>query len=287
MAVMGLWSGTDLDLPGYLRRIGFDGEPSPTLETLERLHRLHTTSIPFENLEIILGRGIPLDLESVQQKLVQSERGGYCFEHVGLFAAALDRLGFTFTPIIGRVSLGADWTSRPATHALVVVEISGTRYLCDVGFGRGPLGPIELRDGVQTDQDGWRFRLSSDPIGDLFSTDRWTLWQHDENWIDRHVFTLAPQTPIDYRVGNHFVSTSPRSPFVARPFIQRFTAVEHHTLDGDTLTTVQPDGPSASRSVPAPEVPDVLAETFGIKLTSDDAAALVEIEAARRSSSDE
>ncbi|WP_442905160.1 arylamine N-acetyltransferase family protein [Gordonia sp. MMO-8] len=284
---MGLWSGTDLDLPGYLRRIGFDGEPSRTLGTLERLHRLHTTSIPFENLEIILGRGIPLDLQSVQHKLVRSERGGYCFEHFVLFAAALERIGFVFTPIIGRVSLGADWSSRPATHALVVVEVSGIRYLCDVGFGRGPLVPIELRDGVETDQDGWRFRLSSDPIGDLFSTDRWTLWQHDERWIDRHVFTLAPQTPIDYRVGNHFVSTSPRSPFVARPFIQRFTPDEHHALDGDTLTTVRPDGSSASRSVPAPEVPDVLAGTFGITLTSDDAAALVEIEAARRSPSEE
>lgn len=284
---MGLWSGTDLDLSGYLQRIGFDGEPSPTLDTLERLHRLHTTSIPFENLEIILGRGIPLDLESVQQKLVRSERGGYCFEHVVLFAAALERIGFAFTPIIGRVSLGADWTSRPATHALVVVEVGGARHLCDVGFGRGPLSPIELRDGVETDQDGWRFRLSSDPIGDLFSTDRWTLWQHDEKWIDRHVFTLAPQTPIDYRVGNHFVSTSPRSPFVARPFVQRFTAAEHHTLDGDTLTTVRPDGSSASHTVPVPDVPDVLAETFGIALTSDDAGALAEVEAARRSSSDE
>ncbi len=62
---MGLWSGDDLDLAAYLDRVGFDDRPSPTVETLRRLHRLHTTTIPFENLEIILGRGIPLDLDTV------------------------------------------------------------------------------------------------------------------------------------------------------------------------------------------------------------------------------
>ncbi len=218
--------------------------------------------------------------------MITSRRGGYCFEHVGVFAAVLERIGFTFTPVIGRVTLGADWRTRPATHALIVVEVHGDRFLVDVGFGRGPLEPIPLVSGADVDQDGWRFRLSSSPVDDLFGTDAWTLHQFDGDWIDRHVFTLAPQNPIDYRVGNHFVSTSPRSPFVTRPFVQRFTVDEHHTLDGDTLTTVRPDGSAESRTISASAVPDVLARIFGIALTSDDAAALVDIETARRSSSD-
>lgn len=286
MALMGLWSGDDLDLSAYLRRIGVADGPPPTLDTLRALHRAHTTSIPFENLEIILGRGLPLDLASVQTKLIDSPRGGYCFEHVGLFAAALERLGFTFTPIIGRITLGADWTGRPATHALVIVEVDGVRHLCDVGFGRGPLEPIELRDGVEADQDGWRFRLGSSPVGDLFDTTRWTLSQFDGEWVERHSFVLTPQTPTDYRVGNHFVSTSPRSPFVTRPFVQRFAVDEHVTLDGDTVTTRRPDGSILTRNVAAEELPAILAESFAISLTSDDAASLVSLEASRRASAD-
>ena len=279
---MGVWSGEDLDLAAYLTRIGVDADLPPTRETLGRLHRAHTTSIPFENLEIVLGRGLPLDVESVQRKMIRSQRGGYCFEHVGLFAAALERLGFAFAPVIGRVTLGAEWTGRPATHALIVVEVDGARFLCDVGFGRGPLEPIELRDGAEVDQKGWRFRLASAPVGDMFGTERWMLSQFDGEWVERHVFTLAPQTPIDYRVGNHFVSTSPRSPFVARPFVQRFAVAEHLTLDGDTVTVARPDGARTTRHLAAAELPDVLADSFGIALTSNDAASLVQVETARR-----
>lgn len=284
---MSTWHSDGLDFSAYLRRIG--GSPMvdsrPTLDTLRTLHMLHVLAIPFENLEIIAGRSVPLDLDAVQRKLVDSRRGGYCFEHVTLFAAALERIGFRFTALSGRVTLGADG-GRPATHALLVVELDdGSRHLCDVGFGRGPLTPIPLVDGVEEDQDGWRFRLSCESLGsdsEVFHPDQWTLWQHDaDGWIDRHVFTLNPQYPIDFAVGNHFVSTAPRSPFRSRTFVQRFGIDEHHTLDGLTLTTTQPDGTRVESSIAADSLPEVLTSTFGIHLGSDDAATVVAAEAAR------
>ncbi|MCF8569128.1 arylamine N-acetyltransferase [Gordonia sp. HY002] len=282
---MTTWHSDDLDLPAYLARIGVTGEPSPTLDTLAALHRGHTTSIPFENLEIMLGRGIPLDLESLQRKLIGSRRGGYCFEHVTVFAAALERIGFRFTALSGRVTLGGDWSSRPPTHAVIVVESGGRRYLCDVGFGRGPLEPIELVDGTDVDQDCWRLRLTSEPVGDVFGTDRWILWQRvGDDWVDRHTFTANPQFPIDYRVGSHFVSTSPRSPFTTRPFVQRFAADAHHTLDDSTLTTAAPDGTQTSREVPVDELPTLLRDVFDIDLTDADGRSLVASETLRRGS---
>ncbi|MCF8603180.1 arylamine N-acetyltransferase [Gordonia sp. HY442] len=279
------WHSDDFDLSAYLARIGFTGEPSPTLDTLAALHRGHTTSIPFENLEIMLGRGIPLDLESLQRKLIGSQRGGYCFEHVTVFAAALERIGFRFTALSGRVTLGGDWSSRPPTHAVIVVESGGRRYLCDVGFGRGPLEPIELVDGTDVDQDGWRLRLTSEPVGDVFGTDRWILWQWvGDDWVDRHTFTANPQFPIDYRIGSHFVSTSPHSPFTTRPFVQRFAVDAHHTLDDSTLTTAAPDGTQTSREVSVDELQALLRDVFDIDLADADGRALVASETLRRGS---
>ncbi|EGD55045.1 arylamine N-acetyltransferase family protein [Gordonia neofelifaecis] len=280
---MTLWHSEDLDLARYLSKLGLAGSLEPTPDTLRDLHRAHVTSIPFENLEIIAGRPILLDLESVQRKLVTRRRGGYCFEHVTLLAAALERLGFRFTALSGRVILGDGAPeTRPATHALLVVEFDdGTRYLCDVGFGRGPLEPLPLIDGAEVNQGGWRFRLSTSPVGDLFASEHWTLWQLGEEWVGRASFTLHPQFPIDYAVGNHFVSTSPRSPFTARTFVQYFDEHVHQTLDGTTWTTESPDGTAQSRQLSPAELPDLLADVFGIELKNDDRAAVIAAETDR------
>lgn len=273
---MSPWRSTDLDLPAYLTKLGLSAPPEPTLAGLRALHRAHVTTIPFENLEIILGRPVLLDVSSVQDKLVGQRRGGYCFEHATLFAAVLDQLGFRFTALSGRVILGGDPESRPATHGLIVVEFDdGSRYLCDVGFGRGPLEPIPLADGTEVDQDGWAFRLTQSPLDDIFATPQWTLHQRGAEWITRHAFTLNPQFPIDFAVGSHFVSTSPRSPFTARTFVQRFAEGAHHTLDALTWTKQSPDGTEIIREVAPAEVPGLLADAFGIDLTSDDRAIIV------------
>ena len=86
-----------LDLEAYRSRIGYTGALDPTAETLTALHRAHVLAIPFENLDILLGRPIRLDLPSLQAKLVHGRRGGYCFEQNALFAAVLDHLGFEVT----------------------------------------------------------------------------------------------------------------------------------------------------------------------------------------------
>ncbi|UFS99377.1 arylamine N-acetyltransferase family protein [Nocardia huaxiensis] len=269
------WNGGELDLDAYLARIGFTGERTPTLATLRALQYAHVTELPFENLEIILGRGIPLDLESLQDKMIRRRRGGYCYENVGLFAAALERLGFGVTGLAARVSMGATGL-RPATHAILRVTTADDdrAWLCDVGFGAGPLEPIELvaSDG-EFSLGAWRYRLERGT--DALGADLWTLYQFGrDGWIDRHSFPLTPQYRTDYVVGNHFVSTSPRSPFTTRPFVQRFLPEAHHVLDGATWTVEYPDGGSEVRELEAAELPKVLAEVFDIDLDEADAAVL-------------
>ena len=97
------------DLDAYLARIGYAGPRTPTLATLRAIHALQPAAIPFESLDPFLRRPVPLDLASLQAKLVGQRRGGYCFELNGLFAAALKALGFSVTPLSGRVR----WMAPP------------------------------------------------------------------------------------------------------------------------------------------------------------------------------
>lgn len=271
------WDGADLDLDAYLAHIGFDGERKPTLDTLRKLHYAHTTSLSFENLEIIFGRPVPLDLQTLQDKMIRHRRGGYCYENVRLFAAALERLGFDVTGLSARITMGVDIGLRPATHALLRVTTADDDrvWICDVGFGAGPLAPYELAEGQGEFALGeWRFQLAR--TEDELGADQWTLHQFGrDGWISRYTFDLHPQYRIDYEVGNHFVSTSPRSPFTTRPFVQRFRPGVHHVLDGTTWTVEHSDGSSMARELDPADLPKILSEVFDIDLDESDAAVLV------------
>ncbi|MEU8118452.1 arylamine N-acetyltransferase [Spirillospora sp. NPDC049024] len=277
------WEGELLDLPAYLKRIGHDGDLAPTGATLRALHRAHVTSIPFENLEIMLGRPIDLSLEAVQAKLVQRRRGGYCYEHNRLFAALLEKLGYEVTALAGRVTLGAQ-KMLPATHALLHVRPPDAprdepAWLCDVGFGAGPLEPLRLVDGEEADQDGWGFRLRRGRTVTAWTpnTAGWEMHQRGpDGWVQRHTFVLSEAFRIDFEVGSYFVSTSPRSPFTTRPYVQKFTADDLRVLDGTTVTVTRPDGSAEVRTLAPEDVPDVLARDFGIVLEGEDPDRLVE-----------
>ncbi|EKA1048542.1 arylamine N-acetyltransferase, partial [Cronobacter sakazakii] len=107
----------------YFSRIGYTGEPRPTLETLTALHKCHTATIPFENLDVLLGREILLDDDAIFVKLVEAGRGGYCFEQNALFSRALAECGFAVEALAARVLIADPDAMPPRTHRLVQVMI--------------------------------------------------------------------------------------------------------------------------------------------------------------------
>ena len=126
---------TDINLPAYFDRIGYTGPCEPTLAVLTDLHGKHPEQIPFEGLDPFLGRPMPIDTQSIQSKLVQQRRGGYCFEHNGLFFSVLETIGFRAIPLAARVIWMSPGRSAPATHRLTLVHLPEGDYLADVGFG--------------------------------------------------------------------------------------------------------------------------------------------------------
>ena len=244
-----------LDLDAYLERIGYEGPVEPTLEVLDALHLAHATTIPFENLDILLGRPIRLDLPSLQGKLVRDRRGGYCFEHNTLFAAALEAVGFGVSRLGARVRFGARRVTA-RTHMVLLVQDGGEGRLADVGFGGGSiLRSLPIGPGPMVEQFGWTFRLVDDDGARVVQTRR------PRGWIDLYAFTFEPQFPVDSEMANHFTSTHPSSPFTRTLTVQLCAAERSLILRGRKLIEETPTGETVSE-VRDDELLDVLAERF-------------------------
>lgn len=256
------FAGAAIDVEAYFRRIGYAGGTRPTLETLRGLHFAHATHIPFENLDVLLRRTIRIDLDGIQAKLVGSRRGGYCFEQNFLLAAALERLGFTVTLLEARVRLGAQ-RILPRTHVLLAIDIDGTRWLADCGFGSfGLLEPLPLAIG-EFRQFGWSYRLARE-------AHRWVLQAPvGGQWQDLYVFTLEPQYPVDFEPANHYVSTHPNSRFVQTLTAQSVSPERRLVLRNTELTITTYDGDTRRYVADHAELLATLSSEFGLSLSPE------------------
>lgn len=248
-----------MDLRAYLNRIEVEDDLHPDYATLERLHLAHVTHIPFENLDILLGRPIRFDLESLEAKLVKGHRGGYCFEHNHLFAAALKELGLSVIPLAARVRYRTQHT-LPRTHMLLLVEVEGSRYVADVGFGaEGLLMPVPFEFAQPVRQFAWTFRVVED-------SGLWVLQSLREAvWTDLYAFTLEPQHFIDYEMANHYTSTHPNSRFVRMLTVQLQSTEVRNMLKNWEL--VRDTGETVTSRILAndEELLAVLADVFGLR----------------------
>ncbi|HTU74014.1 MAG TPA: arylamine N-acetyltransferase [Trebonia sp.] len=261
------WGTALLDLDGYLSRVGLAGEPlPPTGDTLARLHRAHLGTFTFENLDILLGRGVRVDLESVQAKLVGARRGGYCYEHGQLFGAVLARLGFDVDRRLARV-----WRPGPAggrTHMTLRVTdpASGARWLADVGFGSSPAGPVPLDVPGPHQVDGWTY--------DVLPGDRPGSWELHElqgqEWARLYAFDDAIVVPADVVVANHYTSTYPGSWFTQGPVVVRRDPDAIRSLVGRTYTVTRRGYGKERTDLSDAQWDELLSQTFRLAFTGDE-----------------
>jgi len=232
----------------YLKRIGYTGSYVPTLDTLAAIAALHPRAIPFENLDVLLGRPPRLDHASLRAKLVASRRGGYCFEHATLCAAELEALGFTVARHSARVVMATPRDQAPRTHMFLTV----LDHVIDPGFGgQAPLAPVPL-DGSRT-LGGHRIVRNADGI---------ELWYRDQIlWIS----SLEHDIPIDFEMANHYTATYPASWFVQRLMLARFTPEGAVRLMNRDLTIERGKETTKRQLADRTELQDVLAEYFDIE----------------------
>jgi N-hydroxyarylamine O-acetyltransferase len=250
-----------LDLDGYLDRVGWHGELHVDYATLAGLLDAHMRQIPFENLDVLLGRGVRLDVDSLQRKLVAGRRGGYCFEHATLFAAVLERTGFALQRHTARVVLVAPRTQSPRTHMFLTVSLPEGRFVVDPGFGSlAPRIPVRLDDGPQEsagDTTHWMARE-----GDL-----WILRNRSPGkTVDCWVSEAGADNLVDFEVGNYYTSTHPQSPFVNRLMLRAFTAAGRVSVMNRDVTVTSGDATRSFQLADRRALRVLLAVHFGFDL---------------------
>lgn len=250
-----------LDLPAYFERIGWHGGAGRTFDTLAGLLHAHMAAIPFENLDVLLGRPIRLDLEGLQRKLVSGRRGGYCFEQATLFAVALEALGFEPVRHTARVVIITPRTEAPRTHMFLTVKLAEGTFVLDPGFGSlAPRVPVPLAPGaraeagtethwMERDGEQWLLRTRS---GDK-DTDCWFT-------------TLERDNLVDFEVGNHFTSTYPSSPFRSRLMLRALTRDGRVTVMNRDLTIRRGSEARTTQIADRAALRAILVEHFGIDL---------------------
>lgn len=254
-----------VNLNAYFERIGFSGSIAPNLATLELIHALHPASIPFENLNPLLGLPVPLDLASLEKKLVTDRRGGYCFEHNHLLQAVLRELDFSVRGLAARVVLRdpAAVDAMP-THMLLAIDISGTTYIADVGFGgMGLTAPLKLRADIEQTTPHETYRLTGGEPD----------WQLEakigEDWKALYVFNLTEYQPGDYDAANAYTASNPDSHFTRDLGVALSPPGRRIGLAGNRLTTYVPgEAPERQYFSTVEELRSVLSDVFGISLPS-------------------
>jgi N-hydroxyarylamine O-acetyltransferase len=260
---------TPFDLDAYLARVGHAGDRAPTLDTLRAVHLAHAQSIPFENLDPLLRRPVPLDAEALQAKLVRGGRGGWCFEQNGLFRHALAAMGFRATPLVGRVLWNTTLapgavTSR--THMVLLVHLDEGDYVADVGFGGVTLTtPLRLvpHDAQPTTHEPFRL----EPLDGSDGRELVLQVHVRDEWRPLYRFDLQPQHTLDYELASWYLCTHPRSQFLSNLIAARTGPGVRRGLRNNVLTTHHVGGASESRTLgSAAEIRDALETTFGITL---------------------
>jgi N-hydroxyarylamine O-acetyltransferase len=221
-----------MNVEAYLQRIGYTGDRIPNAESLRNLHHAHMLTVPFENLDIHLGRPIVLDEKSLYEKIVLRRRGGFCYEANGLFAALLRELGFDVTLLSARVMDGGK-PGPEFDHLTLLVQLE-ERWLADVGFGDSFREPLRLDDPNEQRQTHGAYRLARDG-------EQWTVLARSSGnvWKPQYGFTLRPCQLADFADMCHYHQTSPESHFTQKRVCSLATPAGRVTLSDMRLIITQ------------------------------------------------
>ena len=243
----------------YLDRLNYRGPREVSAHTLRELHTAHMLAVPFENLDIHLGRPIVLDEEKLLRKIVEQRRGGFCYELNGAFCVLLREMGFEVSMLSAGVACADGGFDPPFDHMALLVELR-ERWLVDVGFGDSFREPLLLDQRGEQDQNGDVYRLIEDAKHLILNR------RVDGEWKPQYRFTLEAYQLDDFSEMCRYHQTSPQSPFTQRRTCSRATPGGRITVTGMRLI-ITDRGKREERELNSEEEwLAALREHFGIEL---------------------
>jgi N-hydroxyarylamine O-acetyltransferase len=260
-----------VDLDAYFARIGYDGPREPTLAVLRAVTQKHPDAIPFENIDVLLGRGISLDPADIDAKLITAGRGGYCFEQNSLLKRVLTALGFEVQGLMARVwwMKPPDAPTRARSHMVLSVLIDGEAWLADNGFGGCVLtAPLRLMsDEVQSTPNG-AFRIEA--VAPEMGGERLVLADLSGTWAPLYQVALGPWLDVDYEPANYFTYTHPSSHFTWSMTVGRTTPTARYALKNNRLTHRDETGALVEqRDLTVDELETTLRDLIGLPVEAD------------------
>ncbi|WP_436536619.1 arylamine N-acetyltransferase family protein [Actinoplanes sp. HUAS TT8] len=258
-----------MDIDGYLQRLGLASlaGQEPSVPGLHALHTAHAERIPYECLEIWLGRPTTIDPDESTRRILAG-RGGYCYHLNGAFSALLAALGYRVTRHVGGVQ-GNE--SQPAganaNHLVLTVsdlpapESPDGSWLVDLGMGDGLHAPLPLVAG-DYEQGGFRYTLrpsAAEPGGWRFD--------HDPRGSFLGMDFQASTAPMSaFQAQHEHLSTSPESGFVRVATAARRDATGVDLIRTLVLTRIGSD-PRRTELTSRNDYFDAMADVFGLHFT--------------------
>jgi len=216
------------NIEDYLKRIGFEGEARPDLETLKKVQELHVISVPYENLELLARKPLTLDIPAIYDKIVTRGRGGYCFELNGLFKWLLEGIGFDVTQHFGRWLMGEPLAVPMRRHRILRVPIDGKEYIADVGVGHDAAHRLPLLFELDTLQEVYEdtYRIVRHPIN-IYVVEY--IGSNGE-FQPVYCFNDDPCVAIDFFQSHWYCTTHPDTWFINATLVFRRTANGRKTI---------------------------------------------------------
>lgn len=260
-----------VDLDAYFERIGYEGPREPTLAMLRALTLKHPDAIPFENLDVLLGRGISIAPADIDAKLISAGRGGYCYEQNGLLKRVLTTLGFQVEGLMARVQwlVPEGAPPRPRSHMVLGVQLEGETWLVDNGFGGCVLtGPLKLFSDELQDTPHGQFRIVDVELGGV--AERQVQANLSGKWAPLYQVAKGAWADIDYEQANYFTYTHPSSHFTWSMTIGRTTPTARYALKNNRFTHRDVTGAVVEqRDLSVDELEATLRDVIGLPVAPD------------------
>jgi N-hydroxyarylamine O-acetyltransferase len=244
----------------YLDALGV-APAEPSLSFLTELTRRHVATFAFASIGPRLGEELPLDGDSLVDRIVVRGRGGYCFEQNGLFFEVLQELGFSVRVQLARVIHNQD-IHPGLTHRVSLVELDGGRYIADVGFGPlGPPVPVPM-PGTPADGDASGFRIVEPTPGQF----------HLQSVVDGepyslYRFDLVRYGQSDCELGHFYSHRHPDATFVTTLVASRILEEEVRSLRNREYWIRRPDGDVKTMITSPQQLRTILQDDLGIRVS--------------------
>jgi N-hydroxyarylamine O-acetyltransferase len=247
-----------MQLPAYFDRIGYSGGTTPDFATLDAVLRAHIASVPFENLDVQLGRRSGTALPGIFDKIVGERRGGWCYEQNGLLGWALGEIGFDVRRVSAGVMREVRGDAMLGNHLTLIVTLDCKEWLVDAGFGGTQAAPIPFEAGEWIHAP---FAVGLAETGDGY-------WRFSECYGDGEPFSFDFSTgPADEALFARqcaALQDDPESIFVQNLVVQQRQGERHVALRGRVLMERDARGERKALVGNAEELVAVLRDSFGL-----------------------